>query len=145
MPLLPNFAIEYAIRMVQENQVGLKLNGTRRMLVDAVVMTLLGDNIDTITKNTETLIQPSKEVCLEVTKYTLLSRHQDVRKNQDLKIGNRSFENVAQFRYLGVTVTNSNLIQEEIKRRLNSGTASYHSAENILSSGLLCKNVKIRI
>jgi hypothetical protein len=49
------------------------------------------------------------------------------------------------FKYLGTTVTNQNLIQEEIKRRLNSGNASYHSVQNLLSSHLLSKNLKIRI
>jgi hypothetical protein len=63
----------------------------------------------------------------------------------NIKIGDRSFENVAQFKYFGTTVTNQNLIQEEIKRRLNSGNACYHSAQNLLSSRLLSKNVKIRI
>jgi hypothetical protein len=52
---------------------------------------------------------------------------------------------VAQFRYLGRTTTNQNLIQEEIKRRLNSGNACYHSVQNLLSSRLLSKNIKIRI
>jgi hypothetical protein len=52
---------------------------------------------------------------------------------------------VAQFRYLGATVTNQNLIQEEIKRRLKSGNACYHSVQNLLSSRLLSKNIKIRI
>jgi hypothetical protein len=47
----------------------------------------------------------------------LLSRHQNAEQNQNVKIGNRSFENVAQFKYLGTTVTNQNVVQEEIKRR----------------------------
>jgi hypothetical protein len=56
-----------------------------------------------------------------------------------------AFENVAQFRYLETTVTNKNLIRKEIKRRLNSGDCCYHSVQNILSSRLLSKNVKINI
>jgi hypothetical protein len=52
---------------------------------------------------------------------------------------------VSQFKYLGTTVTNQNLIQEEIKRRLNSGNACYHSVQNLLSSRLLSKYLKIRI
>jgi hypothetical protein len=61
--------------------VGLKLNGTHQLLVYADDMNLLGDNIDTIKKNTGTLIDASKEVGIEVntekTKYMLLSRHQN--------------------------------------------------------------------
>jgi hypothetical protein len=80
---------------------------------------LLGDNIDTIKKNTETLIDASKEVGLEInvdkTKYMLLSRHQNIGQNWEMKIANRSFENVSQLKYLGTTVTNQNMIQEEIE------------------------------
>jgi hypothetical protein len=71
---------------------------------------LLGDNIDTIKKNTETLINANKDVGLEAnaekTKNMLLSHHQNAGQNHDMKIAYRYFENVAQFRYLGMTVTN---------------------------------------
>jgi hypothetical protein len=114
-----------------------------QLLAYADDVNLLGDNIDTIKKNMETLIDASKEDGLEIniqkTKYMLLSRYKNVGHNRDIKIANRSFENVPQFKYLGTTVTNQNLIQEEIKRRLNSGNACYHSVQNLLSSRLLSK------
>jgi hypothetical protein len=148
-PLLFNFASEYAIRKVKETQVGLKLNGTHQLLAYADDVNLLGDTIDTVKKNTDTLIDASKEVGLEInvdkTKYLLLSRHQNVGQNREIKIANRSFENVSQFKYLRTTVTNQNLIQEEIKKRLNYGNACYHSVQSLLSSRLLSKNLKIRI
>jgi hypothetical protein len=56
-----------------------------------------------------------------------------------------TFENVSQFICLGTTVTNQNLIQEEIKRRLDSSNACYHSVQSFLSSRLLSKNLKIII
>jgi hypothetical protein len=109
----------------------------------------MGDNIDTIKKNTDTLIDASKEVGLEINvekaKYMLLSRQQNVSQNRDINIANRSFKNMLQFKYFGTTVTNENLIQEEIKRRMNSGNVCYHSVQNLLSSRLLSKNLKIRI
>jgi hypothetical protein len=59
--------------------------------------------------------------------------------------GHKCFQNVAQFKYFGMTITNQNMIQEEIERRLNSDNACYHFVQNLLSSHLLCKNVKIRV
>jgi hypothetical protein len=71
--------------------------------------------------------------------------HQKAGPNHSVKIANRSLENVSQFRCLATRVTHQTSIQEEIKRRLNSGNACYHSVQNRLSSHLLSKNVKIRI
>jgi hypothetical protein len=123
----------------------LKLNGTHQLLAYADDVNLLGDNIDTINKNIETLIDASKEVELEVnverTKYMLVSYYQNADQNWDIKIANRSFENVSQFKYLGMTVTNRNFIQEEIKRRLNSGNACYHSVQKLLSPCMLSKSL----
>jgi hypothetical protein len=85
--LLFNFALEYAIRKVHEIQVGQKLNWTHQLLACADDVNLLGDNTDIMYKNTETLINASKEVHLEVnveeTKYMLVSRYQNADKNRD--------------------------------------------------------------
>jgi hypothetical protein len=79
--------------------------------------------------------QKLQEINAEKNRYMLLSHHQNAGQNWDMKIANISFKNVSQFRYLGMTVTNQNLIREEIKRPFNSDDACY----------LLSKNVKIRI
>jgi hypothetical protein len=83
------------------------------------------------------------EVNTEKTKHTFMSRHQNARQNRNIKIANRYFENAARFRYLR-TVSNHNLIHEEIKSRLNSGNACYRLVQNLSSSRLLSKNLKIR-
>jgi hypothetical protein len=81
----------------------------------------------------------------EKTKYALLSHHQNADQTWDIKIANKSFENASQFKYLGTAITNQNAIQEEIKKRMNSGSACYHSVQNLLSSRLLLKTIQIKI
>jgi hypothetical protein len=59
--------------------------------------------------------------------------------------GDYLIENMVEFRYFVTTLTNGNLIQVEVKRKLNSGNVGYHSVQKLLSSHLLSKNVIIKI
>jgi hypothetical protein len=122
--------LEYAIRRVQENQEGLILNGAHQLLAYAADVNIVGEYIDTIQKNTNVLLDASKDVGLEVnaekTKYVLVSRCQKAGQRQSITIGNRSFENMAKIKYLGTALTDQNCIHEEIKSRLNCANACYH-------------------
>ena len=91
----------------------------------------------------------NKEIGLEVnadkTKYMVMSHDQNAGQSHSTKTDNSSFERVEEFKYFGITLTNQNSITEEIKSRLKSGNACYHSLQNLLSSSLLSKNLKIKI
>ena len=81
----------------------------------------------------------SKEIGLDVNvdkaKFMVTSRAQIAGRSHSMNIDNSSFENLEQFKYLGLR----NSIQEEIKSRLKAGNACHHSVRNILSSSLLFK------
>ena len=99
------------------------MNGKYQLLVYADDVNMLGENLKTIRENTEIFIKASKDIGLEVNydkiKYMITSGQQNI------VTGNLSIEKVEKFKYLGVTVTNTNDIREEIKRRINMGNACY--------------------
>jgi len=109
---------------------------------------LLQSRYDTLKENADALVAATREIGLEISadkiKYMVMSRDQNAGRLHSVRTDNSTFERVEEFKYLGKTLTNQNSIAEESKSRLRSGNACYHSVQNLLSSRLLSKNLKIK-
>ena len=107
-PLLFNFALDCAIRRVQVNQVGLKLNGTHQLLAYVDDVNILGRSVHSVKQNAEALVVATKETRREInadkTKYLIMSRDQNVGRSYSMKIDNNFIESVEEFKYLGTTL-----------------------------------------
>jgi hypothetical protein len=101
----------------KENQICMELNETYQLLV------CTDDSRDV-----------GLEINVEKTKYMIISHHPNPGQNQNIRTANELFENVAKFKYSGMTLINQNGIHDENKSRLHSGNACYHSVQNLLSS-----------
>jgi hypothetical protein len=147
-PWLFNYPLDYAIRKVQENEEGLLLDGKHQLLVYANNINMLGKNISTMKRKTEALLEANRDVDLEVNteniKYIAACHHQNVGKNHSSLIANKSFENMAKFKYLRTTVINTIFIQEENESKLNSENTCRHFFW-VSYSEILSKSIKIEI
>ena len=96
----------------------------------------MGGSIRAVKKTAGALVVAAKEIGLEVnadkTKYMVMSRDQNAGRTHSIKNDNSSFKMLDDFKYLGITLTNQNSIQKEIKNRLKLGNACYHSVQNLL-------------
>jgi hypothetical protein len=101
--------LEYAIKRVQVNQDGFKLNGTHQVLAYADDVNILGGSVHTVKGNAEALVVATKEIGLEVnadkTKYIVMFWDRNAGRGHSVKIGNSSIERVEEFKYTGKTLT----------------------------------------
>jgi hypothetical protein len=146
-PLLLNFASEYAIRKIQETQEGLKVSEAHQFLDYADDVNLLGDSIN---EGTENLFYVSKEVGretnVEKTKYVYVAvSSPECKSNSEHKNSEQIVWKCVKVQIFRDESNKSNLIQEEIKRRLNSGNACHRSAQNFCLLVCCQKKRKIRI
>ena len=110
-------------------------SGTHQVLAYADDVNFIGDNIRTIERNADVLLNACKDIGFAVnagkTKYMETELHRGMIANEHIKIGRNSYENVKTFTYLGSLLINKNSIQEEIKCRLKAGNSCYYSVQTL--------------
>jgi hypothetical protein len=114
-----------------------------------MIVSILGESVDTIKEKAEVLMLATKGNGLEVnadkTTYMVMSRDQNEGRSLNIKIDNSSFERAEESKYLGIACTYRNCMEDEIKSILKSEFVGYRSVQNFLPSSLLSKNTQIMI
>ena len=116
-PLLYNVAFDYAIRKVQVNKDGLKLNYAHQFRAYVNDVNLLCGSLHTKQKTTETFVAVT--AAADKTKYMVRSRDQNAERSNNMQINSNAFERVEELKNLKTNLSNSKSIQEEIKSRVN--------------------------
>jgi hypothetical protein len=101
---------------------------------------IIWGSVYTVKKIAKALVVADKKTGLEVYAD---KQDQNAGWSHNIKTDNSCFEELDQFKYIGTTLTNQDFIQEEVKSRLKSGNAGFHTVQNLFS--LLSKNFKIKI
>ena len=95
-PLIFSFALEYPVTKLQETRLRLDMKGTNQALAYVDDVNLIGDDIRTIERNADVLLNACKNICLAVntwkTKYMEIGRHRGMIANAHIKIGSNSYE-----------------------------------------------------
>ena len=104
MPLLSNFALEYVIRKAQETILGPDINSNHQVLAYADDVNLIGDDIRTIERNADVLLNACKDIGLAVntvnTKYMKIGRQRGMIANEHMRIGSQYYDKVKTCKYL---------------------------------------------
>jgi len=144
--ILFNLALEKVIRDVSVNH-EMEINGKNIMLAYADDIVILGDTENDVVKVTEKLIESSHRMNLVInenkTKYLVMTRH--MVNTAVLKVGPYAFEQVDEFKYLGVNINIKNNMHNEIQLRISNANKAYFAINKMLSSRLLPKATKEKL
>jgi hypothetical protein len=145
-PVLFNLALEQVIRDTCEKR-EMELVGMNTLLAYADDLVILGTSINEVINSAERLFKASQNMGLIVneskTKYMVMSRQ--VTPKNNLKVNGYSFEQVKEFKYLGVNINEENNMHDEIKLRLSAANKSYYAMKDMFLSKLLSRRTKEKL